>query len=44
MNDDQDKERPLWTEDNQPDNFMEDIMTIIFVAAVSGILLAVLLT
>jgi len=44
MNEDQDKERPLWTEDPQPDNFMEDIMTVVLVAAFSGMLIAVLLT
>lgn len=36
--------RPLWAEGDSLDNFMEDIMTLILVAAVSGMLIAVLLT
>jgi hypothetical protein len=44
MNDDQDKERPLWTENDQPDNLMEDIMTVVLVTAFSGMLIAILLT
>lgn len=40
-----DKEPPgLWTEDDTPDNLMEDIMTLVLIAAFSGILLAILLT
>ena len=38
------KSSELWNESDQHDTFLEDIMTILFVAITSGILLAVLLT
>ena len=38
------KSSELWNEPDQHDNFLENLMTVVFIAITSGILLAVLLT